>query len=190
MHSTTFNRALNRNLHEVGRCILYLKAMKGLESAGTDHAVDFVRLSYWALSNDCIAGAMRVFDGTRSAASFWYLRRCEQAEVDRATTVAELTLADVEGLASALKLVRNKTHFHIDKIAVFDPQSVWLQANIKRSQLEQVLRKTYQVLNDLHRTRFGDDFPLPDYDGADAHAIAKFAESLRQRQPRHELLTS
>jgi hypothetical protein len=182
MQSTTFDRVLLRNLHEVARCVLYLRAMKGLEAANTDHAVDFVRLSYWALFNDCIAGAMRVFDKTRKAASFWYLRSCEQVNLDRAAAGAGLTVAEIESLASSLRLVRNKTHFHIDRIAVFDPAAVWLEANIKRTQLEHVLRGTYEALNHLYRTRCGDDFPLPDYDGTDAREIAKFAETLRQRQ--------
>ena len=84
------------------------------------------------------AHAMRVFDQHPDTASFWYLRRCEQGEVDKAATAVGLQIAELESLSSSLKLVRE---------------------------------------------RWGDDFWLPDYDGTDACAIAKFSESLRYSKP-------
>ena len=86
-------------------------------------------------------------------------------------------------LSSSLKLVRDKTHFHIDKKTVFDPKVVWQQADIKGLEFERLLRSTFETLNYLHRERWGDDFWLPDYDGTDACAIAKFSESLRYSKP-------
>lgn len=84
----------------------------------------------------------------------------------------------VESLASSLQSIRNKTHFHIDKVDVFDPNKVWREANITGAQFDHVLQMTFEALNCLYRTREGEDFLLPTYDGADARAIAKFAESL------------
>lgn len=100
-----------------------------METADTDHGIDFIRLSYWALFNDCFAHAMRVFDQHPDTASFWYLRRCEQGEVDKAATAVGLQIAELKSLSSSLKLVRDKTHFHIDKKTVFDPKVVWQQAD-------------------------------------------------------------
>jgi hypothetical protein len=182
MPAARFDRSLKRNLAELARAILDWKALRGLETADTDHGIDFIRLSYWALFNDCFAHAMRVFDQHSDAASFWYLRRCEQGEVDKAATAVGLQIAELESLSSSLKLVRDKTHFHIDKKAVFDPKVVWRQANIDGLEFERLLRSAFETLNHLHRARWGDDFWLPEYDGTDASAIAKFSESLRDSQ--------
>jgi hypothetical protein len=88
--------------------------MEGLELAGTYHAIDFIRLSHWALFNDCFAHAMRVFDKHPDTASFWYLRRCDQVEVDEALAAVGIQMAEIEALSSSLKLIRDKTHFHIE----------------------------------------------------------------------------
>lgn len=48
-------RALERNLHKLGRAILERKALVGMERAKSYHAVDFFRLAYDALFNDMIA---------------------------------------------------------------------------------------------------------------------------------------
>jgi hypothetical protein len=125
---------------------------------------------------------MRVFDRHSDAASFWYLRRCKQREVDTAAAAVWLPIVELESLSSSLKLVRDKTHFHIDKKAVFDPKAPWQQANIKGPEFVRPLQGAFDVLNHLHRARWRDDFWLPDYDGSDASAIAKFSESLRDGQ--------
>ncbi len=73
MHTITetrYQRALKRNLHEVGRAILERKAMVGLENADTYHAVDFIRISYDALFNDMIAHAIKVFENRKGDVSF------------------------------------------------------------------------------------------------------------------------
>jgi hypothetical protein len=182
MSEPRFDRSLKRNLDELGRAILDWKAIKGLEVADTAHPIDFIRLSYWALFNDCFAHAMRVFEHGR-VASFWYLRSCKEAELDQAAAVG-IEITELERLSASLKLVRNKTHFHIDQKAVFDPRAVWQRADIKGPDFERLLRGSFDILNKLHRKRWGHDFWLPEYDGADACAIAKFSESLRDSKPR------
>jgi hypothetical protein len=188
MPDARFDRSLKRNLDELARCILDITAMEGLESADTYHAIDFIHLSHWALFNDCFAHAMRVFDRHPDAASFWYLRRCNQAELDKTSAAVGIELAEIEALSLSLKLIRDKTHFHIDKKSVSDPKAVWEEAGVKMKDFARILRSTFEALNLVHRSRLGGDFWLPDYDGSDAREIAKFAESLRASQPKHDPL--
>lgn len=182
MSGTKLERSLKRNLDELARCILNLKAIKGLESADTYHAIDFVRISHWALFDDCFTHAMRVFDEHRGAASFWYLERCDPTEIETALANAGLAITDLKLLSASLKIVRNKTHFHIDQRSVRNPAAVWQRADIKRSTLESLLQRTFQALNELHIKWFGEEFWLPEYDGADAQAIAEFAEGQSWRE--------
>jgi hypothetical protein len=188
--TSRFERTLTRNLNELARAILNWRALKGLEAADPLVSIDFVLLAYWALFNEAFAHAMRAFDEHRGAASFWYLYSCEPSELDQAAGMVGIEIAEIRSFSKSLKLIRNKTHFHIDKKAVFDPTAVWQRASIKGADFERLVRSTFDVLNFLYRTRWRNDFWLPDYDGADARAIAEFAESLRVKSwmagPRHD----
>lgn len=177
MNESRYERALIRNLHETGASIFDRKALIGIESAKSYHAWDFFRVVYYALFNDMVAHCMRVFDRNSQSASFWYIYRCQQSEIDSYVKSEGLDFSCIERVADRLKHVRDKTHFHIDREAVKDPSSVWQQADIKGTELASAADAVWQILNHLHRTHFDKAFDAPSYDGTDATRIIQAAQA-------------
>jgi len=174
-----FHRAIKRNINEVGRAILNRKALVGLESAKTYHVVDFIQSAYWALFNDMFAHAMKVLDYRKGNASFWYIYRCKEKELNQFIIKQGIDLGRIEATSKSLLHIRDKTHFHIDRDGVKNPKQVWHDAGVKGNQLAAVIDDLWVILNHLYEVEFGEKFQIPDYDGSDATEIAKFAEKLR-----------
>lgn len=177
-NETRYQRALKRNLHEVGRALLEQKAMVGLEKAETNHAVDFIRISYDALFNDYFSHAIKALDKHVDSASFWYIKRCKEKETNNYIRENNIDIESLIKVSESLKHVRDKTHFHIDKDAVKNPKKIWSEASIKGSALATCLNNVWDILNYLYKLEFKEEFYYPEYNGGDATKIAKFAESI------------
>lgn len=87
---------------------------------------------------------------------------------------------DVSPMSSKLKLVRDKTHFHLDRLGVLDPNAIWEEADFTWGQFERALTVCYSLLDFLHQHLHGHSFHLPEYDGLDAKQAAQFVEDLRR----------
>ncbi|MDA8174450.1 MAG: hypothetical protein M0018_07665 [Nitrospiraceae bacterium] len=176
-----FERALLRNLNELGRAILERRAMVGMEAAESSHTVDFFRLAYDAMFNDMCSHAIKVFDKNPCSSTFWYLYRCEKKAVEQFAEDHKFQFSLLETLGNKLTHVRNKTHFHIDKKDVFNPEKVWREAAISGRELALGIDSAYAILAHLHQVRFGRPFNLPKYDGSDATEIIHCWEQHRQQ---------
>src|SRR3990170_3943715 len=135
METDKFKRALRRNLHEVGRAILERRALVGMEAADSHHTVDFFRLAYDALFNDMIAHAIKVFDRHKDSTAFWYIYRFSEEEINKYIKKKGFDLNNLDIVADKLKIIRDKTHFHIDRIGVLRPEDVWKSANLTGAEL-------------------------------------------------------
>lgn len=74
-----------------------------------------------------------------------------------------------------MKIVRDKTHFHIDKGRVFSPEGVWKEANIKGEEFNKVIDGLWSVLNSLYIKRFSEPFSQPIYDAKDISEMVEVA---------------
>jgi DNA-binding GntR family transcriptional regulator len=61
----------------------------------------------------------------------------------------------LEDLSGKLRLVRNKTFFHIDKVRVSDSQAVYTEANIIAGEVIWAIETVWRTLNRLYEERFG-----------------------------------
>ncbi|RLG44328.1 MAG: hypothetical protein DRN81_04790 [Thermoproteota archaeon] len=152
--------------------------MVGLEKANTYHGMDFIRIAYDALFNDMIAHVIKVLEDRSDVASFWYIKRCKEREVSYFVQNNGINLSKLEVIKDALKHIRDKTHFHIDRDAVKNLSEIWKEAALTRKQLVSAIEDVYSILDYLYQLEFGEHFPLPEYDGSDATSIAKFAENI------------
>lgn len=171
MHFKRYDKALVRNINEIGRAILERKALLGIEAADSYHTFDFFKISYDAMFNDMISHAIKVFDLNNRSTSFWYLYRCNSGIVD---TFIKRELYEIEflkNLSVELKHIRDNTHFHIDEDAVFDPKKIWDEAGITGKELAKGIDTVWEILQHLHQNRFGKIFNLPEYDGSDVTQI-------------------
>jgi len=117
------------------------------------------------------AHAIKVFDKHKDASSFWYLYRCNQSAIDTLLKKINLQLKDIENLTEKLITIRDKTHFHIDKVGVFDPSAIWQEADIKGSFFNSVMEGVWEVLKELHISAYRKPFIQSIYDGHDVQQI-------------------
>ncbi|MDP8218809.1 MAG: hypothetical protein P9M03_08795 [Candidatus Theseobacter exili] len=80
-------------------------------------------------------------------------------------------MKDIENLTEKLITIRDKTHFHIDKIGVFDPSAIWQEADIKGTFFNSVMEGLWEVLKELHISAFRKPFIQSIYDGHDVKEI-------------------
>jgi hypothetical protein len=173
MTETLEQRAVSRSTDEIGRAILYLRALRGLSRADSYHAVDFVRLAYWALYDQLFAHVIRVL-GPREQAGFWFLVKKHKNACAEFCTRANVSLDHVTAIEKKLSHIRNKALFHLDRAGVLDPSRIWEEADLTFGELERAMNASFSLLCFLFEELRGAPYTLPDYDGSDATALAEY----------------
>lgn len=176
--SSTLQAAIRRNFSELNKAILKLTAHDRLIRQNiTYRRISFFVLAEQALYNDILAHAMRVLDEHRDAMSFWYVLRCNEAAIKKAARAAELDLGELRVLSEKLRLIREKTQFHIDRRSVTAPEAVWTEADILGSVFSKALEGTAATLARTKKDLFGGELEtVTEYDGSDVARIIKAYE--------------
>ena len=145
-----FRDVLERLLPETYNLMSVQAALEALN----DHPTGSIILaqSFSALIGDRLARLIRILEDSEETASFWYLHRCEPTNVAQDVDIARLK--DLSS-RSKLKLIRDKTFFHIDKDRVADSQAVYAQADIFANELIWAMEAVWRTLNRLYEERFG-----------------------------------
>ena len=89
----------------------------------TWHGIDFIRLALWAFQDQMVGHAVKVLM-KKEEAGFWH--RYKEHEVDCRQFCKERGYdvdVDIAALVPKLRHVRNKAHFHLDRIGVQDPKA-------------------------------------------------------------------
>ena len=142
-----FRDTLERLLPETYNLMSVQAALEALK----DHQTGVILAqSFSALMGDRLARLIRIFENSDDTATFWYLHRCEPVKVAKDVDIPRL-----EDLSGKLRLVRNKTFFHIDKNHVFDSQAVYTDANIIADEVIWAMETVWRTLNRLYEERFG-----------------------------------
>ena len=114
--------AINRNFAEADSALLKLAAYNRLNQAGfTFTGMSFFVIAAQALFNDMIAGAIRIFDEHKEAGSLWYIIRCNEPAAQKAANACGIDMDELKAIVPKLRHIRDKTHFHIDKRNVENP---------------------------------------------------------------------
>ena len=79
-------------------------------------------------------------------------------------------------IADKLKIIRDKTHFHIDRDGVIAPKDIWEKANLTGKDLAKAIDIGWKSLNYLHKQKIGNIFYFPKYNGTDITKIIKIAK--------------
>ncbi len=130
-------------------------ALEALNNSSHDSFI--LAQSFSALINDRLARLIRILEDSDGTATFWYLYKCEPANVAKDVDIPRLkNLSGIEGSTmSKLKLIRNKTFFHIDKHHVSDSQAVYKEANVIADEIIWAMETIWHTLNRLYEERFG-----------------------------------
>lgn len=166
-----YEQALKRNLAETSNAILKRRALIGLHSAASAHGLDFFRVAAHALYNDILAHTMRVFDRGAQSAAFWYILHVEKTAAKVAIATHGVDISHVESISDRFKIIRDKTHFHIDRDALANPPAVWDDAGISGNELGYALESAFAVMSTLYYGRTGLRITVPNYDGSDVARI-------------------
>ncbi len=165
--------ALWRNLNELRYAISMRNCLNEFTTAAPETNWGFFTYCTIALYNDIFSHEIKVLDKHKKAASFWYIRNCNFDLVNKLMEKHNISIEEIEELSYKLKLIRDKTHFHIDKSGVIDPSVIWNEANIKGDYINEIIDKLYKVMNDVYREKYGCDFGQPIHDGKDAGIIVE-----------------
>ena len=176
--SSTLQAAITRNLAELNNAILKLTAHDELARQKITYArMSFFVVAQHALYNDMFSHAIRVLDEHRDALSFWYVLRCNEAVVRSSAENADLNIEELKVLSSKLRLIREKTQFHIDRMSVKAPKSVWKEASINGTTFAKALTAMASTLAHTKQELFGGDLEsVTEYDASDITKIVKAFE--------------
>ena len=162
---TRYQKVIKRNLYELAHALLELKVLTIFEDYMSKYHIyiygeSFFNIVEKALFNDMIAHAIKALDIDKSGDStpFWYLLEKDEEVVKKLESYSEEKIDFLRKIASKLKIIRDRTHFHIDKKGVLDPQKIWEKADIKGAELKEALETLFYILNDLHQAVFGKGF--------------------------------
>lgn len=162
-----YARALTRNLYKVCSVLSERNSVNAIAEVAPTTSWSFFSYAYLALYNDMVAHAIKVVDTHKDTASFWYLYRCNRNEIEELLKKLGLTMADIEKLSDKLNHIRDKTHFHIDKKAVFDPSDVWRKADLSGNFFNKVMEGIWEILNHLYIFIHRNPFRQTVYEGKD-----------------------
>lgn len=176
-HNPRYRRSLTRNLHELIRTLSYRNAVNALWEVAPTTDWSFFTYASLAFHGEMFSHAIKVLDKHKDVASFYYIYRSNPKAVLAELKKCNLTLSDVDQLTAKLKIVRDKTHFHIDRDAVFAPNATWEQANITGTFFNHVVDRLWTVLNSLYSLEFDHDFGQPVYLGQDIKEIISTLKS-------------
>ena len=113
MQGLRYTKAIERNLAELQRAILNRTTILGFERERGITSL-FLQIVYRALFNDYVGHCIKVFERSKQSASFWYIYRTNQRQIDIFASKEKIDIAFMEHVSTKLKHIRNKTHFHID----------------------------------------------------------------------------
>jgi hypothetical protein len=165
MNDTTYYAVLKRNLNELVIAKLEFEAYREIGDKLLLNFYDsFFTLAQDSLFNDMVAHMIKVLDRNSQSTTFWYIFRCKAKEIKNFIRENDIVFMDIYDLAEKLKIVRDKTHFHIDKKGVKNPKAVWAEADITYDELEYNMNSLYKILNWLHVKAFDFDFEIPKID--------------------------
>ena len=168
-----YERALERLMHELDQAICEDRAHAAIWDCHTSQGMSFFRIAFYALSNDTVAHAIKILDRHPQSASFWYIFQQKEQEIRAFCAAHSISLTEIEAVSDALKNIRDRTHFHIDRRDVFDPEAVWRRAGLKHSRFTAVLESLWKILDHFYTAESGQSFGMPDYTGSDVEPILR-----------------
>lgn len=163
--------SIRRILFELLNAISMRNAINKLVKEAPVTNWGFFSYAYLALRNDLISHEIKIFDKHPEAASFWYLYKCIPTEINPLLKKHELDLENIELFTLKMIEIRDKTHFHIDKKDVLNPEKVWKRASVTGNHINMITDKLWLIMNDLYSLLFGNRFGQPIYEGNDIEAI-------------------
>jgi len=175
MNNEKYNKAVSRNLAELQWAIIHRTTLLGIEKVDNAYSY-FLHSTYNGLFNDYIAHCIKVFEQRKGCASFWYIYRSNKKPVDSFAQERSIDISFLESVSKKLKLIRDKTHFHIDIEGVLNTEEIWRQADLKGNELADAVDAAWKILKHLQVSLDLPEVNLPSYSETNAKVAAEEAE--------------
>lgn len=179
-----YEKAITRNLYELAHALLELKVLNTFNNFTETNEIyvqgeSVFSISNRALFNDMLGHAIKILevDLKGESASFWYIFNYDTLKIKKLTLYLEEKIETLSILAKKLKHIRDKTHFHIDKVGLLDTHKIWRDAGIKGKELSEALQYLFNLLNELHLSLFKKSFLFQpeDYNAEDVIKLLRLA---------------
>ena len=177
MESAKYLKAIERNLAELQWASIHRTTLQGIEQAEpVSHY--FLHSTYTGLFNAYLAHCIKVFEQSGSrATSFWYIYRTHEKRVKDFARLKGIDLDRLDVMAKKLKIIRDKTQFHIDPDSALDPESIWQMADINGKHLGEAVDDVWEILVHLQSILGLPETKLPKYTIESAKNAALRADS-------------
>lgn len=137
-----FKKAVERLARELSILRNEMAAFDGYQEAGAPRD-RFLAVASGALPGDQLIRLVRIFEDSKKVASFWYLYRCDPR------IKKKIDVRRIQEFSSKIKKVRNATFVHIDKTFLFDPQTIYRDVGIRKSEIAFAVATVWRVVSDL-----------------------------------------
>lgn len=164
----SLKKIVKRNLSEIAFAEYKWLALTEMKRANIDYSFDcsFFYLVNHALYNDAIAHLIKVLDTDKKSTTFWHIHSFFPNEINAELDKQGWPYEKLRNFYSLqLRLIRIKTHFHIDKDCVLNPEKVWSESNIKADDVISVIRAVRASLQKISSTN------ILQYNGSDVVPI-------------------
>jgi hypothetical protein len=150
-HRERFRKTVERLAGEVSNLLADQVALEELLGI---NAPPLIGVCFNALLGDRLARLIRILeeDKRNEVASFWYLLRCEPKKVG----LTAHDEAHLRHLATRLKLIRDRTFFHIDKDGVLDRPAIYGAAEITGNDIIRAIEILWTILRKLYSEELSD----------------------------------
>jgi hypothetical protein len=139
--------------------------------------LDFFRVALNALKEARLLRLIRVLEESKQTASFWYVLNQNPSQVTRAAKAAGLDLQALAHLAPRLKIIRDETFMHIDRIGVLNSQTPYAKAGVTHAEVEGAILGLWQTMRFLYLDVLGEELLGDEYSGDDIHWLADLRDA-------------
>lgn len=169
-----YRRAIERIGAEAFWLYTYQKAICGLTVDAV--GLDFFRVSLNALKDARIIRLIRVLEDNERVASFWYLFRTNERIFRDISKKVSFNIKLAEELTQKFLGIRDQTFVHIDKTKVFDPEQLYIDANIKHQDIDDFINGLWALMRILHLEILGEEIKCDNYTGEDIKHLAELRD--------------
>jgi len=177
MINDKIKRIIKRNLQEITVSYNMHIALKSMWKDNPKIFPDeFLGLCSIALFNEIISHLIKVLDINKQSATFYTIYEQLSEEVDKILKNNKMNIEFIKMMTKRLRLIRDKTHFHIDKRRFMEAPMVWKEADITFNELEKTIKILHLVLNKLYKKFVSRMEPFVIYNGSDASFVVKLVK--------------
>ncbi len=150
--SSRFIWAVLKNHALLHEARMLRSTLKGIESVQPRRKV-FSQMVCEAVWFTYIAGIVKALEKREQVASVWYLLRVDEAKFKAFQRINPFDISDLMEICNRLKIVRDKSHFHIDRDLATN--AAFHEASIPWERLEALVDYLYEYLTYLRTVDLG-----------------------------------